>query len=54
MVFLGRQRYLEDTSIYPLLQQLACGREYAEMLFITDVPEEVVGFIKQHPPVRKT
>jgi predicted Rossmann-fold nucleotide-binding protein len=53
MIFLGRQRYLKDTFLYPLVQQLAWGRKYAEMLFITDVPEEVVEFIKQHPPVKE-
>jgi hypothetical protein len=54
MVFLGRKRYLKDTSLYPLLQQLAQGRKYAEMLFITDKPEEVVTFIQQHAPVKKS
>lgn len=54
MVFLGRQRYVKDTSLYPLVQQLAQGRKYAEMLFITDKPEEVVTFIQQHPPVKKS
>jgi predicted Rossmann-fold nucleotide-binding protein len=54
MIFLGRQRYLKDTLLYTLLQQLAQGREYAKMLFITDNPEEIVEFLKQHPPVKKS
>jgi predicted Rossmann-fold nucleotide-binding protein len=54
MVFLGRKRYLKDTFLYPLLQQLAQGRKYAEMLFITDVPEEVVEFIRRHPPIKRS
>lgn len=53
MVFLGKKRYLKETFLYPVLQQLAWGRKYADMLFITDSPEEVVEFIKQHPPVKK-
>ena len=52
MVFLGRQRYEIDTLIYPLLRQLAWGRDYYDMLFLTDEPEEVVGFLQQHPPVK--
>ncbi|MCB9274357.1 MAG: hypothetical protein H6564_09980 [Lewinellaceae bacterium] len=50
MVFLGRQRYEIDTLIFPLLKQLAWGREYADMLFITDEPEEVLRFLKENPP----
>lgn len=51
MVFLGKKRYLKETLLYPLLRQLAWGRQYADMLFITDAPTEVVDFIKQHPPI---
>ncbi len=52
MVFLGRKRYLKDTFLYPVLRQVAWGRKYEELLFITDAPEEIVEFIKQHPPIR--
>jgi predicted Rossmann-fold nucleotide-binding protein len=54
MVFLGKRRYLKDTFLYPLLQQLAWGRKYAHLLCITDDPAEVVAFIKQHPPSKKS
>lgn len=50
MVFLGRQRYEIDTLIYPLLRQLAWGRAYFDLLCLTDEPEEVVAFLKGHPP----
>jgi len=50
MVFLGRKRYQIDTMIYPLLRQLAYGKEYFEYLNVTDEPEEVVNFLHQHPP----
>jgi len=50
MVFLGRQRYTEDTQLYPLLQQLAAGRAYANFLHLTDDPAEVVTFIDTHQP----
>ena len=52
MVFLGRKRYLKETFLFPILQQLAWGRKYEDMLFVTDAPEEIVAFIKQHPPVK--
>lgn len=51
MVFLGRQRYAEDTMIFPLLKQLAQGRTYADYLALTDEPEEVVSFITEHAPL---
>ena len=54
MVFLGKERYEIKTSIYPLLRQLAWGREYFDMLHLTDDPADVVAFLKTHPPVKKT
>ncbi len=50
MVFMGRKRYEIDTLIYPLLRQLAYSKKYYDMLFLTDLPSEVVGFIKNNPP----
>ena len=52
MVFLGRQRYEIDTLIFPLLKQLAWGREYYDLLCLTDEPTEVLRFLQQHPPVK--
>lgn len=52
MVFLGKKRYTEETMLYPCLENLAEGRKYAEMLLCTDEVDEVVSFIKQHPPVK--
>ena len=52
MIFFGKKRYMKDTLLFPLLQQLAWDRTYAELLFLTDSPEDVVKFIKQHPPIR--
>lgn len=53
MVFLGRKHYREETRIYPLLKQLARGREYSEMLYISDDPREITDFIEKHGPVKK-
>lgn len=52
MAFLGRKRYQIDTLVFPLLRQLAWGTGYSDMLFISDQPEEIVDFIKSHPPVK--
>jgi len=51
MVFLGRERYVEETGLYPLLERLAVGRRYRELLCCSDDPDEIVGFIREHPPV---
>lgn len=53
MVFLGKQRYEIDTMIYPVLKQLSYGKEYHDLLFLSDEPKEVLKFLKQHPPIRK-
>ena len=54
MIFFGKERYLKDTLLYPLVRQLSWGRRYADMLSITDEPEEIVQFIQHHPPLAKT
>lgn len=52
MVFLGKKRYVEDTSLYSVLHQLAVGMPYKELLYLTDDPELAVNFIATHPPVK--
>lgn len=54
MVFLGRKRYAEETDLFALLTQLASGRAYADYLYLTDDPAEVVTFIDKHPPLYVT
>ncbi|MXV39195.1 hypothetical protein GO491_10980 [Flavobacteriaceae bacterium Ap0902] len=51
MVFLGKKRYVEDTSLYSVLHQLALGQPYKDLLYLTDAPELVLEFIQNHPPV---
>ncbi len=53
MVFLGTKRYEVDTLIYPLLRQLSYGKEYNNLMYITDKPKSVVKFLLKHPPVPK-
>ncbi|GAB4414368.1 MAG: hypothetical protein OHK0039_22130 [Bacteroidia bacterium] len=50
MVFLGRERYEIQTSLYPLLKQLAWGKPYYDLLHLSDRPEEIRDFFLQHPP----
>ena len=52
MVFFSKKRYEVDTMIYPLLRQLAYGKEYSDMLHLTDEPEDVLAFLKGNPPVK--
>jgi predicted Rossmann-fold nucleotide-binding protein len=50
MVFLGIERYTQETRIYRLIEELAEGMEYAEFLSLTDAPEDAVEFIQSNPP----
>lgn len=51
MVFLGSKYWRETRPVYPLLEQLAKGAQYAAMLGIFDAPDDVVAFLQSHPPV---
>lgn len=50
MVFLGEDRYGEETGLYETLSRLASGRQYEAMLSLTDDPAEVVSAIKKNQP----
>ena len=51
MVFLNSDRYTKETPLWETMNKLAEGRHYKEMLFLSDEVEEIVSFIKEHPPV---
>ncbi|MEL7120862.1 MAG: hypothetical protein AAFO07_15525 [Bacteroidota bacterium] len=51
MVFLGKYRYEIQTSIYPLLKQLAWKRAYYDLLYLSDRPKDVLKFLKDNPPL---
>lgn len=51
MVFFSSQRYREETMLYPCIQELAKGKRYADYLACCDEVDEVVHFIKNHPPL---
>ena len=52
MIFLGLRQYAVDTPVYPIVQWLATTN-YKDLLLIGDDPEEIVKFIRTHPPVPK-
>jgi len=53
MVFLGKKRYEIDTMIFPLLKQLSFGKEYHDLLFLSDEPKEILDFLQKNPPIKK-
>ena len=52
MIFLGVKRYVEDTTLYSVLHQLAKGKTYKKLLYLTDDADEVVEFIINNPPIK--
>ncbi len=50
MVFLGADRYGEQTGLFATLKRLAAGKEYAEYLSLHDDVSSVVETIMQQPP----
>ena len=51
MVFLGTKYWREDKPVYPLLEQLAKGAQYHALLGVFDDPDDVVAFLRAHPPL---
>lgn len=45
MVFMGREYWTETKPVYPLLQQLAAGRDYGRLLTIADDAADIEAFI---------
>ncbi len=55
MVFLDSAYWADDRLAAPLLlRQLAGERPYAEMIAVFDGADDVVEFVRSHPPVRPT
>jgi predicted Rossmann-fold nucleotide-binding protein len=49
MVFLGRQRWERETSLYRLIRELCAGKPWDEYVTLVDDPAEAVRFIEAHP-----
>lgn len=45
MIFLDKAFWTQEKPVYPLLKQLAEGHSYADLLWITDSREEILGRI---------
>lgn len=48
MIFLGLDRYIRQTRLWPTIQLLAEGRQYQQLLAVTDDVEEVVKRIRAY------
>lgn len=51
MVFLGKEHYEIKTLVYPLLRQLAWGKQYFDLLYISDEPRDITDFILSNSPI---
>ncbi|MFH1284088.1 MAG: hypothetical protein ABIH78_00670 [Candidatus Peregrinibacteria bacterium] len=51
MIFFGKKFWSEESPVFELLQKVSEGYKYHDMLAISDDPDEIVKFIKEHPPV---
>jgi len=51
MVFFGEDYWTEQEPVYPLLQKLAAGHTYADLLTISDEVDTIVDFITTHEPL---
>lgn len=50
MILFGARFWTEDRPVWPLLQTLAQGRRFAELLALTDDEEEIVERIRAYDP----
>jgi predicted Rossmann-fold nucleotide-binding protein len=51
MIFLGKKYWTETKPVYSLLRSLAHGCKYEPLLMISDDVDEIVDFIRDHPPI---
>ncbi len=51
MVFLGAAYWTAERPVRALIERLAAGRQYAELLAFVDTPQQAVDFLLAHPPV---
>ena len=50
MVFLDTDYWTKKKPVFPLLEQLASKENYGELLAIFDSHEEIIQFVRDHPP----
>ena len=52
MIFFGKKFWSEESAIYPLLKNFSKGHNYHDMMTISDDLDDIVQFIKEHPPIK--
>jgi len=52
MIFFGKKRYSEDTSLFKTIQELSADKAYGKMVKLVDTPDEAVQAFLDNPPVR--
>ena len=52
MVLLGSSYWTETLPVWPLLNQLAAGRPYSQLLHLGDEPAALLDWLEAHPPVQ--
>lgn len=52
MVFFSKDFWIKNSGIFPLLEKFSDGKNYHEMMLCSDDKDEIVEFIKSHPPVK--
>jgi len=52
MIFFGVEYWTRTKPVYPLLEHLAAGQPYGELVAITDDPDEIIELIdRSSPPI---
>jgi predicted Rossmann-fold nucleotide-binding protein len=51
MVFFGSEGYERQKNLYSMLREVAEGKYYQKLIFMSDDPVEIVEIIRSHPPV---
>jgi predicted Rossmann-fold nucleotide-binding protein len=51
MIFFGSDFWTKERPVYPLVKDLANGRTFDAFVTITDSTDEVISFLKSHPPL---
>ena len=52
MVFYGKNFWIEENPVYPLLKKLAASKQYSSLLTISDSVEEITSYILSNAPVQ--
>lgn len=51
MVFLGKEHFIKNTGIYPLLQNLSKGKDYHKLLYISDNEPDIISYLNENKPI---